>query len=202
MAISITTRSRKRVFLVLWFNISSGNVVKLPSVNYFQYIQGGDIQDGEIQDGCIQNCIILMYCVQSPLCPRSYIRPLYWKATELILESPLGSHFERHSHSRLVDNASDVWTPFTWWRFTPSPNSTATRIHHPWKYTTRQRLKTFSTINTKTSRMKGRNVVLNAYWNLFSQVILVAESRIVNMKDVLSRPLGPLPGALAHAEDG
>ena len=36
-----------------------------------------------------------------------------------------------------VDNASDAWTPFPWWRFTPSPNSTATRIHHPWNYTTR-----------------------------------------------------------------
>ena len=30
----------------------------------------------------------------APLCARSYIRPLYWKATEIILDSQLGSHFE------------------------------------------------------------------------------------------------------------
>ena len=65
---------------------------------------------------------------------------------------------------------------------------------------TKQRLKTFSTISTKTSRMKGQNVVLKADRNLFSQMILVAESRSVNMKDVLEYPLGPLPWALANAD--
>ena len=38
--------------------------VKLPSVNYFSQIQDGDIQDGSL----------LLYCVQSPLFPCSYIR--------------------------------------------------------------------------------------------------------------------------------
>ena len=57
---------------------------------------------------------------------------------------------------------------------------------------TKQRLKTFSTISTKTSRMKGQNVVLEADRNLFSQMILVAESRSVNMEDVLAHPMGPL----------
>ncbi len=50
----------------------------------------------------------------------------------------------------------------------------------------KQRLKTFSTISTKTSQMKGQNVVLKADRNLFSQMILVAESRSVDMKDVLA----------------
>ena len=63
---------------------------------------------------------------------------------------------------------------------------------------TKQRLKTFSSIGTKTA--KGQNVVLKADRNLFSQMILVAESRSVNMKDVLAHPLGPLPCALANAD--
>ena len=61
---------------------------------------------------------------------------------------------------------------------------------------TKQRLNTFSTISTNTSRMKGQNMVLKADRNLFSQMILAAESRSVNMKDVLIHPLGPLSWAL------
>ena len=58
---------------------------------------------------------------------------------------------------------------------------------------TKQRLKTLSTISTNTFRMKGQNVVLKTYRNLFSLMILVADSISVNMKDVLAHPLGPLP---------
>ena len=65
---------------------------------------------------------------------------------------------------------------------------------------TNQRLKTFSTIGTKTARTKGQNVVMKADRNLFRQMILVAESRSVNLKDVLVHPLGPLPWALANAD--
>ena len=65
---------------------------------------------------------------------------------------------------------------------------------------TKQRLKTFSTISTKTSRKKGKIVVLKADRNLFIQMILVAESRSVNMKDVLAHPLRPLPCALANED--
>ena len=74
--------------------------------------------------------------------------------------------------------------------------STIREIHKMAK----KRLKTFSTINTKTSRTKGQNVVLKAGRILFGQMILVAEIRSVNMEDVLSRPLGPLQGALANAD--
>lgn len=66
---------------------------------------------------------------------------------------------------------------------------------------TKQGLKTFSNINTKRSHgKKGQDVVLKADRNLFSHMILVAESRNVNMKDVLSHPLGPLPWALANTD--
>ena len=64
--------------------------------------------------------------------------------------------------------------------------------------TTKQRLNTFSTISTNTSRIKGQNVVLKADRNLFSQMILVAESRRVNKEDGLAHPLGPLLWALAN----
>ena len=59
--------------------------------------------------------------------------------------------------------------------------------------TAKQRLKTFSTFSTKTSLMKGQNVVLKANRNLFNEMILVAESISVNMEDVLTHTLGPLP---------
>ena len=65
---------------------------------------------------------------------------------------------------------------------------------------TKQRLKSFSTISTKTSRMKGQHVVLKADRNLFSQMILVAGSKSVNMEDVLEHPLGPLLWALANVD--
>ena len=45
----------------------------------------------------------------------------------------------------------------------------------------KQRLTTFSTVSTKTSQMKGQNGVLKTDRNLFSHMILVAESRSVNM---------------------
>ena len=59
--------------------------------------------------------------------------------------------------------------------------------------TAKQRLKKVSTISTNTSRMKGQNVALKANRNLFSQMILVADSICVNMDDVLTHQLGPLP---------
>ena len=64
----------------------------------------------------------------------------------------------------------------------------------------KQRLETFSTIDIKKSRTKCQNSVLKAGKNLFSQMILVAEIRSVNMKDVVSRPLGPFSWALANAD--
>ena len=42
------------------------------------------IHDGDIQDGGIQNGVIVLSYVRAPLRPCSYIRPLYWKATEIL----------------------------------------------------------------------------------------------------------------------
>ena len=60
--------------------------------------------------------------------------------------------------------------------------------------TIERRLNTFSTISTKTSRMKGQNMVMKADRNLSGQIILVSESRSVNMKDVLAHPVAHCGG--------
>ena len=49
---------------------------KLSSVIFLQ------IQDGDIQDGGIQKDVLLLSYIHAPLCPRSYIRPQYLKATD------------------------------------------------------------------------------------------------------------------------
>ena len=48
--------------------------------------------------------------------------------------------------------------------------------------------------------MKGQHIFLRADRNLFSQMILVAESKSVNMKDVLAHPLDPLLWTVANAD--
>eukprot|EP00058_Branchiostoma_floridae_P019404 XP_002604894.1 hypothetical protein BRAFLDRAFT_77273 [Branchiostoma floridae] len=66
---------------------------------------------------------------------------------------------------------------------------------------TKLKLKTFSNISTKTSaKGKTKEVILQADRNLFRHIILVAESRQISMKDVLTHPLGPLPWSLANAD--
>ena len=64
----------------------------------------------------------------------------------------------------------------------------------------KQSLKTFANVSAKRQSKTAKDVVLKAERNLFSHMILVAESRQVNMKDVLAHPLGPLPMALANPD--
>ena len=74
----------------------------------------------------------------------------------------------------------------------------AVKFHDPLK---KQNLKTFSNLDTKNVHAKkAQDVVLKADRKLFGQMILVAESRKLHMRDVLSHPLGPLPWALANAD--
>ena len=47
---------------------------------------------------------------------------------------------------------------------------------------------------------KGKELVLKAEQNLFGQMILVAESRQLHMRDVLAHRLRPLPWALANPD--
>lgn len=71
------------------------------------------------------------------------------------------------------------------------------KFHQPLK---KQRLKTFANASVKIQSKKAPDIVLKADRNLFSHIILVAESRKVNMKEVLAHPLGPLPWSLANAD--
>jgi len=72
------------------------------------------------------------------------------------------------------------------------------KFHDPLK---KQNLKTFSNLDTKNVHAKkAQDVVLKADRKLFGQMILVAESRKLHMRDVLSHPLGLLPWALANAD--
>ena len=64
----------------------------------------------------------------------------------------------------------------------------------------KQSLKTFANVIAKRQSKTAKDIVLKADRNLFSHMILVAESRQVNMKDVLAHPLGPLPWALANPD--
>ena len=96
---------------------------------------------------------------------------------------------------RVLEVGEESYQTFKWIRLDDDPPSV--KFHDKM---TKHRLKTLSTISTNTFRMKGQNVVLKTYRNLFSLVILVAESISVNMKDVLAHPLGPLPWALANAD--
>eukprot|EP00058_Branchiostoma_floridae_P015563 XP_002601051.1 hypothetical protein BRAFLDRAFT_102389 [Branchiostoma floridae] len=67
---------------------------------------------------------------------------------------------------------------------------------------TKLKLKTFSNIGTKKTSEKGKTkeVVLQVDRNLFRHIILIAESRQLRIKYVLTHPLGPLPWSLANAD--
>ena len=61
------------------------------------------------------------------------------------------------------------------------------------------KLRTFSSAvkPTKTTTLKGKEVSLKSSRNLCTRLLLIAKSRDVDMKTVLSNPLGPYPLSLA-----
>ena len=64
------------------------------------------------------------------------------------------------------------------------------------------KLKTFSDLEKKKKigKESGKEIILKADRLLFGQMIVIAESRSLSMKDVLSHPLGPLPWSLASTD--
>lgn len=65
----------------------------------------------------------------------------------------------------------------------------------------KQKLKTFSELTKKqTFKLSDKDIVLKADRNLFGQMVLVAQSRNIDLEDVLAHPLGPIPWALATPE--
>ena len=65
----------------------------------------------------------------------------------------------------------------------------------------KKKLRTFSDM-TKKPHLKSNNkeVIIKSDKKLFAQMILVAESRKLQMKQVLAHPLGPIPWSLANGD--
>ena len=63
----------------------------------------------------------------------------------------------------------------------------------------KQKLKTFGALSEtkKVAKNKDAETVLRADRNLFVRMIIIAESRNLQMQDVLKHPLGPVPASLA-----
>ncbi|XP_068747406.1 uncharacterized protein [Montipora capricornis] len=63
----------------------------------------------------------------------------------------------------------------------------------------KQKLKSFRALSKTKTVAKGKDTetVLRADRNLYAQMIVIAESRNLQMQDVLKHPLGPLPASLA-----
>ena len=68
------------------------------------------------------------------------------------------------------------------------------------KITMKRQSKKFSDIRKKASASNSNSVIQQADRDLFAHMVLVAESRHLRMKDVLSHPLGPLLWTLANAD--
>ena len=63
------------------------------------------------------------------------------------------------------------------------------------------KLKSFGTSKPKKVIAKGKEIILKADKNLFSMMTIISQSRDLDMKEVLSHPLGPIPWSLA-SNDG
>ena len=63
------------------------------------------------------------------------------------------------------------------------------------------KLKTFTAMKSKPAIRKTKAIVMKADRRLFGNMVLIAQSRKQEMRDVLSHPLGPLPWALSNGDD-
>ena len=65
----------------------------------------------------------------------------------------------------------------------------------------KMKLKTFSeTCKMKRVRSNGRDIMLRATTGLFGNILMMAQTRQLDMKEILKFPLGPLPWSLATAD--
>ena len=65
----------------------------------------------------------------------------------------------------------------------------------------RLRLKSFASIlSRKCVKVKEKELMLKIDRHLFGKMAIIAQTRQLNMKDVLTHPLGPVPWALATSE--
>ncbi len=67
---------------------------------------------------------------------------------------------------------------------------------------TKNKLKTFSSLNRNNNiTAVGKTIILKTDRSLFGRIIVIAQSRSLEMRNVFAHPLGPLPWTLA-AQDG
>ena len=61
-----------------------------------------------------------------------------------------------------------------------------------------KKLKTFANMcKKKVVKLSEKEIILKADRSLFGRIIVMAQERSLQMKDILSHPLGPLPWALS-----
>ena len=62
------------------------------------------------------------------------------------------------------------------------------------------KLKSFKKRRVKTKTSTGKEIILKADKNSFSIMTIVAQSRQLDMKELFSHPLGPIPWSLSTAD--
>ena len=62
------------------------------------------------------------------------------------------------------------------------------------------KLKTFTAMKSKPAKGKTKEIVMKADRRLFGNMVLIAQSRKLEMRDVLSHPLGRSPLALSNGD--
>ena len=63
------------------------------------------------------------------------------------------------------------------------------------------RLQTFANVNKRTSvKVKGKDMIVKADRNLFGRLLVVAQNRKMDMKNVMKHELGPIPWSLASVD--
>ena len=62
------------------------------------------------------------------------------------------------------------------------------------------KLNSFSTLKSKEIVQKDKKIMLKADKNHFGMMAAISQSRNLDMKEVLSHPLGPIPWSLATSD--
>ena len=62
------------------------------------------------------------------------------------------------------------------------------------------KLKTFSAMKSKPAKGNPKEIVMKSDRMLFGNMVLIAQRRKLEMRDVMSHPLGPLPWALSNGD--
>jgi len=95
----------------------------------------------------------------------------------------------------------DAYTKFKADRLDGSSDLTAgckPKFHEPLR---KLRLKTFAdAVNSKVLKTADRNFIVKGEKNLFCKMVLISQTRNLNMAEVFTHPLGPIPYELANAD--